>query len=172
MNQGKAEGMKSHRISQYAPCYGVFVNIYRHWRRGNKKATTPRYGVPKHSESEPNREQRRILSQLGENIRRERRRKGLTQEELAERAGLHPRVLQKMESAQSNILATTLCRIQAALECPWDLLMSNLNATESVEGWLKRMTESDDPDWRVFMQKVRSSWEAREKPSPGKISLR
>jgi len=128
--------------------------------------------VPRHSEPEPSRQQRRILSQLGENIRRERRRKGLTQEELAELAGLHPRVLQKMESAESNILASTLVRIQAALDCPWDLLMSNLNSNESVETWIERMVETGDPDWRVFMQKARSSWENREKPSPSKITLR
>jgi transcriptional regulator with XRE-family HTH domain len=127
--------------------------------------------VPRHSEPDTSRRQRRILSQLGENIRRERQRKGLTQEALAELAGIHSRVLQKMESAQSNILATTLVRIQAALDCPWGLLMSNLNSTESIEAWLKRMVEADDPDWRVFMQKAKVSWENRKKPSPGKISL-
>ena len=127
--------------------------------------------MPKHAEAEPNQQQQRTLLQIGANIRRERRRKGLTQEELAELAGLHPRVLQKMEAAKSNILATTLVRIQTALECPWDLLMSNLDSTEPVEAWLKRMTEADDPDWRVFMQKAKAAWEDREKPSPGKISL-
>jgi len=127
--------------------------------------------VPRHSETTSSRQQRRILARLGENIRRERRRKGLTQEELAEHAGLHPRVLQKMESAKSNILATTLVRIQAALDCPWDLLMSNLNTTESVEDWLKRMATTSDPDWRVFMQNAKAAWENRKKPSPGKISV-
>lgn len=108
---------------------------------------------------------------MGENIRRERRRRGLTQEELAERADLHPRVLQKMESARSNILATTLVRIQAALQCPWDLLMANLATTESVDAWLRRMEDAKDPDWLVYMQKVRTAWEGREKPSPGKLSV-
>jgi transcriptional regulator with XRE-family HTH domain len=113
--------------------------------------------------------QGRILTRLGENIRRERRRKGLTQEELAERADLHPRVLQKMEAAQSNILATTLVRIQAALQCPWDLLMANLSTTEKVDDWLRRMEASADPDWLAYMQNVRAAWDNRAKPSPGKI---
>ena len=114
---------------------------------------------------------KKTLSQLGESIRRERRRNGLTQEKLAELADLHPRVLQKVESAESNILATTLVRIQAALGCPWDLLMSNLNTTESVEDWLKRMEGASDPDWLVFMQKARMTWENRKKPPPGKLSV-
>ena len=108
---------------------------------------------------------------MGENIRRERRRRGLTQAELAERADLHPRVLQKMESGGSNILATTLVRIQMALQCPWDLLMVNLTTTENLDAWLRRMESAKDPDWLVYMQKVKAAWEGREKPSPGKISV-
>jgi transcriptional regulator with XRE-family HTH domain len=121
--------------------------------------------------SKPNRQQKQALVRLGENIRRERRRLGLTQAELAERAGLHPRVLQKMESAQSNILATTLARLQSVLQCPWELLMASLDTTESVEAWLRRMEAARDPDWLVFMQNARAAWEGRAKPSPGKITV-
>lgn len=125
--------------------------------------------MPRRSKS--NRLQTQILIRLGENIRRERRRRGLTQEALAERADLHPRVLQKMESGKSNILATTLVRLQAVLQCPWDSLMTSLSADESVEAWLRRMEAARDADWLVFMQNARAAWEGRAKPSPGKIAV-
>ena len=48
----------------------------------------------------------------------------LTQEYLAEAAGLHPRTLQKIERGDIDILLTTIRRIQAALDCPWDALFA------------------------------------------------
>lgn len=47
----------------------------------------------------------------------------MTQESLAERAGLHHRTIQKIERGDINILITTLVRIQDGLGCEWrDLL--------------------------------------------------
>ena len=65
--------------------------------------------------------------------------RGENKQKLAELAGLHPRVLQKMESAGSNILSTTLVRIQQALDCPWGQLMPSPGAAETIEEWLARM---------------------------------
>jgi len=59
---------------------------------------------------------------FGANVRRERVRKGLTQDELAERAEIATRNLQKIEAGEINILATTAFRIQLALHCPWKRL--------------------------------------------------
>lgn len=47
----------------------------------------------------------------------------MTQEKLAERVGVNPRTIQKIEAGKLNILVTTLARIQAALKCGWDELM-------------------------------------------------
>lgn len=60
---------------------------------------------------------------FGANVRRERVRRGLTQEELAERADIATRNLQKIEAGEINILATTLYRIQLALRCPCKRLL-------------------------------------------------
>jgi len=49
-------------------------------------------------------------------------RKGLTQDELAERAEIATRNLQKIEAGEINILVTTAFRIQLALRCPWKRL--------------------------------------------------
>jgi len=63
-----------------------------------------------------------LLSRLGTNIERARKARELTQEKLAEIVDLHPRVVQKIEAGETNLKATTLFRIQAALACPWEKL--------------------------------------------------
>lgn len=60
---------------------------------------------------------------FGANVRRERVRKGLTQDALAERAEIATRNLQKIEAGEINILLTTTFRIQLALRCPYRQLM-------------------------------------------------
>lgn len=64
-----------------------------------------------------------MLRRLGMNLERERKAAGLTQEKLAEVADLHPRVVQKIEAGETNLKATTLFRIQAAISCPWDRIV-------------------------------------------------
>jgi transcriptional regulator with XRE-family HTH domain len=60
---------------------------------------------------------------FGANVRRERVRKGWTQDKLAEKSDLATRNLQKIEGGEINILLTTAFRIQLALRCPWTRLM-------------------------------------------------
>ena len=59
---------------------------------------------------------------FGENVRRERLRSRLTQEQLAERSEIATRNLQKIEAGEINILVTTAFRIQLGLRCPWTRL--------------------------------------------------
>jgi transcriptional regulator with XRE-family HTH domain len=63
------------------------------------------------------------LKVFGVNLRRERVRKGWTQEKLAERANIATRNLQKIEGCENNVLLTTAFRLQLALRCPWKRLM-------------------------------------------------
>lgn len=63
------------------------------------------------------------ISNFGANVRRERVRKRLTQEALAEKAQIATRNLQKVEAGKINLLLTTAFRIQLALGCPWIRLM-------------------------------------------------
>jgi len=65
------------------------------------------------------------LKAVGENVRRERKAAGLTQEKLAEVADLAPRVIQKIEAGQIVILISTLRRIRKALGCPYDKLLDS-----------------------------------------------
>lgn len=63
------------------------------------------------------------IKKLGANVRRERTAKNLTQEQLAERADLHLRSLQKIEAGEINLLFTTVRRLKRALKCPWTKLL-------------------------------------------------
>lgn len=67
--------------------------------------------------------QNRKLQDLGANVRRERVRAELTQEQLAEKADLNPRTIQKIEAGDIEILVTTLGRLQAAIGCSWAALL-------------------------------------------------
>jgi len=65
----------------------------------------------------------RLLDDFGANVRRERVRKGLTQERLAELVDLNIRSVQKIEAGTINALVTTVIRIQRALGCSWNKLL-------------------------------------------------
>ena len=67
--------------------------------------------------------QNRKLKEFGDNVRRERVARQLTQEKLAEKCALNPRAIQKIEAGDINILITTVARLQAALGCPWNELL-------------------------------------------------
>jgi len=69
-----------------------------------------------------------LLKKLGENVRRLRNERSLTQEKLAELVDVHPRMIQKIEYGQTNLLATTAMRLQAVLGCPWEELMPKAEA--------------------------------------------
>lgn len=71
----------------------------------------------------PSHEKEAGLARFGANLRRERVARGITQERLAELAGLNPRTVQKIEAGQLNIVLTTLRRLRQALKCPWPRLM-------------------------------------------------
>jgi len=47
----------------------------------------------------------------------------ITLEMLAERANLNIRTLQKFEAGESNILVTTVLRLQRGIGCAWDELL-------------------------------------------------
>lgn len=70
-------------------------------------------------------EEKKLLVNLGANVRRERTARSITQEKLAELADLNIRTIQKIESGELNVLITTLIRIRRGLGCRWDRLLPN-----------------------------------------------
>ena len=64
------------------------------------------------------------LKDFGRNLRKVRMAKKLTLEIVAERADLNIRTLQRFEAGTSNVLITTVIRLQRAIGCSWNELMS------------------------------------------------
>jgi transcriptional regulator with XRE-family HTH domain len=63
------------------------------------------------------------LKQLGDNIRRERLAKDISQQRLAEIADLNIRNVQRIEAGELDVLLTTVVRIRKALGCPLERLV-------------------------------------------------
>lgn len=62
--------------------------------------------------------EKRIRERLSQNLRRLRKERGLTVEELAHRARLHSRHLQKLEAGETNPTIGTLARLADVLGTP------------------------------------------------------
>lgn len=60
-------------------------------------------------------QKRKILTIFGDNVRKERLSKGLSQEELAELCGLHRTYIGMIERAEKNITLTNIAKISGAL---------------------------------------------------------
>ena len=58
----------------------------------------------------------KILEKLGQNLKKYRLKKGLTQEFLAEKVGIHPTYVGKLESGKNNPSIKMLYKITRALE--------------------------------------------------------
>jgi Uncharacterized protein conserved in bacteria len=63
------------------------------------------------------------LSDVGAQVKQARQLAGLTQEALAEKTGLAPRTIQKIEAGDITILITTLRRLREAIGCRFDDLL-------------------------------------------------
>jgi transcriptional regulator with XRE-family HTH domain len=65
----------------------------------------------------------KYIKQFGQNVRRQRNARAISQEKLAEKVDLNIRNIQRIEAGEINILLTTARRIKNALGCTWDDLM-------------------------------------------------
>lgn len=63
------------------------------------------------------------LKRVGDNIRRERIARGMTQQQLAEFADLNIRNVQRIEAGELDLLLTTTVRIRKALGCTLERLV-------------------------------------------------
>jgi transcriptional regulator with XRE-family HTH domain len=66
----------------------------------------------------------KILIKFGQKVRAERQKQGLSQEELAEKAGVHRTYIGMIERGEKNITLLNIEKIAKALEIPLDKLMS------------------------------------------------
>lgn len=59
-----------------------------------------------------------VLKQFGNKVREERLKKGLSQEELAEKAGVHRTYVGMIERAEKNITLRNIQKVAEALDLP------------------------------------------------------
>lgn len=67
-----------------------------------------------------------ILLKFGDNVREERLKKGLSQEELARKAGVHRTYIGMIERGEKNITLTNIKKVANALDLKLDRLMSDV----------------------------------------------
>jgi transcriptional regulator with XRE-family HTH domain len=58
------------------------------------------------------------VGELGGNLKAARKRLGLTQEQVAERSGVHPTEVSRIEAGKRDLKVSTLKRLAAAVEVP------------------------------------------------------
>ena len=68
------------------------------------------------------------LAKFGRNLARVRSARGMSQEELAERADIHSRYLQKLEAGVGHPSLVVLCRLKKALQCDWNDLLGRVES--------------------------------------------
>lgn len=74
----------------------------------------------------------RELVVLGNNLRRLRKERGWTQEELAARAGVNERHYQDVEAGKTEVGVKLLGKIHRALGVEWSEMMAEFSAAEMV----------------------------------------
>ena len=67
-----------------------------------------------------------LLEKFGEKVREERLKRGLSQEELAARAGVHRTYIGMIERGEKNITLINIKKIAKALDLSIDKLLTNL----------------------------------------------
>jgi transcriptional regulator with XRE-family HTH domain len=66
----------------------------------------------------------KIVTKFGQRVRAEREKQGLSQEELAEKAGVHRTYIGMIERAEKNITLVNIEKIAKGLGIPIDKLMN------------------------------------------------
>ncbi len=67
-----------------------------------------------------------LLEKFGEKVREERLKKGLSQEELAAKAGVHRTYIGMIERGEKNITLLNIKKVAKALDLSIDKLLTNL----------------------------------------------
>ena len=96
---------------------------------------------------------KKLLERVGKNIKEKRKDKGLTQEELAEKADINPKFLGKVERAETNVSLLTLSKICNAL----GISLCELLAFTAMDKELLRLGELSSEIWKLIKGKDRKT---------------
>src|SRR5207249_2699765 len=108
--QGNKSGIEFLVVSRSGALCGVYAVLVKAFFHKKERVSKPRATSPQ-------------LKELGNNIRRERSIRGMTQERLAELADLNVRNVQRIEAGEVDVLLATATRIRRSLACSWERLI-------------------------------------------------
>lgn len=91
----------------------------------------------------------KLLERVGKSIRENRKERGLTQEELAEKADINPKFLGQIERSETNVSLITLSNICEALE----ISLCELLAFTSMDKRLMKTGELSSEIWALIRNK-------------------
>jgi transcriptional regulator with XRE-family HTH domain len=80
----------------------------------------------------------KYLCYIGANLHRYRKAKGLTQEQLADRAGVELSFYQRLERAKTNVSLASLIALSSAIEIPMPMLLEPARLHPAQRGRPKR----------------------------------
>ncbi|OMD12609.1 helix-turn-helix transcriptional regulator [Paenibacillus sp. FSL E2-0274] len=108
-----------------------------------------------------------VVKRVGDRIRHIRKEKGLSQEQLAERAGLHNNYVGQVERGEKNLTIETLEKIVSGLDISLEEMFRFLDPMEQqdVLGEIVRLlTERPVQDQEMALQLLKSvlDWEKRK----------
>ena len=93
---------------------------------------------------------------IGQRLRQYRLQKHLTQEQLAERAGLHPTYIGQVERGEKNLTIESLYRISLALQIPLSQLFGQIPAipeeNDTVQRCMLLLSAQNEATQKVLLQ--------------------
>lgn len=96
-------------------------------------------------------EQKMLLKIIGQNVFRYRKEAGLTQEELAERVGLTPGTISKIERGTMAVMVATLYNMAQALHVTCDALLYPQTAATSIRS-ISCLLARSSPEFAADME--------------------
>lgn len=108
-----------------------------------------------------------VVKRVGDRIRHIRKEKGLSQEQLAERAGLHNNYVGQVERGEKNLTIETLEKIVSGLDISLEELFRFLDPMEQQDALgeiVRLLTERPVQDQEMALQLLKSvlDWEKRK----------
>jgi Predicted transcription factor, homolog of eukaryotic MBF1 len=105
-----------------------------------------------------------LVKKVGERIRRLRKERGLSQEELAERSGLHTNYVGQVERGEKNLTLETLEKIVSGLDISLEQLFRYLSPMESKDALaeiigLLSERSADDHEMALKVLRMVFDWE-------------
>lgn len=76
-----------------------------------------------------------LVQIVGQRLRNYRVQKGVTQEQLAETAGVHPTYIGQLERGEKNATIDSLAKVTTALQVPLSQLLEGISPSETEENY-------------------------------------